>query len=251
MKTIIFFREGLSGHYLKSLINNNSDPMTFRVDPWHSGIYDDIKPKVEQVKCLHKHLVDWQNLSSTYDLILTIQVQKKIYHAIYNNFYKKYLIENPHLQQDFQEWPRNQLFWYDVTYYNIKEYHKLYQQDLIENTFENIVNFDNILEIDYIEHIIKKFYNRDLTNNMRRIVKEYAGLQLQYDLSADEIRMQDIIAAIPDKAFMESPWFASYCIFKYETNNQLDENQREWSIDSVTAPIDKKFLLEISARYRS
>jgi hypothetical protein len=132
----------------------------------------------------------------------------------------------------------------------MKEYHRLYQQDLIDNSFQNIVDFDHILEIEYIEHIFKKFYNRDLTANMRRIITEYANLQLQYDLSADGTSMHNIIEAIPDKAFVESPWFASYCIFKYETNNNLLESQRIWSIDSANTPIDKPFLLKISSQYK-
>jgi len=251
MKTIIFFREGLSGHYLKSLVNDDPYRMTFRLDKYLPGIYKNPDPNIDRCECVHKHLIDWQKLSVEYDLILTIQVQKKIYHAIYNNFYKKYLIENPHLQQDFREWNRNQLFWYDVTYYNMKEYHRLYQHDLIDNSFQNIINFDHILEIEYIEHIFKKYYNRNLTANMRRIVTEYANLQLQYDLSADDTSMHNIIESIPDKAFVESPWFASYCIFKYETNNHLDESQRLWCIDAMTTPIDKKCLIEISSRYSS
>lgn len=250
MKTIIFFREGLGGHYLKSLIDDSTNPMKFRVDPWYPGLYYHKKFVVEDCVCLHKHLVDWQKLSASFDLVLTIQVQKKIYHAIYNNFYKKFLIENPHLQQDFKNWSQNCTFWYDVTYYNLKEYYGLYQQDLAENTFQNIIDFDNILQVDYIEHIIKKYLGKDLTHNMRRIVSEYAALQLRYDLSGSETDMQDIIRVIPDTEFEESPWFASYCIFKYETSNNLSESQREWSIDSVSTPIDKKFLLEISAKYR-
>lgn len=250
MKTVIFFREGLSGHYLKSLVDDDPTAMKFRVDPWYPGLYENMQPKNDQCKCMHKHLVDWQKISAQHDLVLTIQVQNKIYHAIYNNFYKKYLIENPQLQPDFANWTQNKLFWYDVTFYNIKEYYVLNRRDLLENTFENIINFDQLLEIQYIEHIFKKYFNRDLTDNMRRIVTEYANLQLQYNLSEAETSMQDIVQKIPDKAFIESPWFASYCIFKYETNKNLSESQRLWSIDSVTKPIDKRFLLQISSQYK-
>ncbi len=251
MTTLIFFREGLSGHYLKSLIYDSRTPMGFRVDPWYPGIYDSVRPFVrENCACVHPHLTNHKNLSQQFDLVLTIQVRKKIYHAIYNNFYKKYLIENPHLQDDFKNWHNNMAVWYDQTFYNIKEYYQLYQQDLVENTFSNVIEFDHLLEIDYIEHVFKHYYNKQLTCNMRRIVNTYAELQLQHNLSRDGQCMKDIISVLPDRVFQESPWFASYCIFKYETNNHLLENQRQWSIDSVTKPIDKEFLIAIADQYQ-
>jgi hypothetical protein len=251
MNTIIFFREGLSGHYLKLLVDDSRHAVNFRVDSWYPGIYNAPKLTVNQsCVCAHKHLVNWNKISKEFDLILTIQVRKKIYHAIYNNFYKKYLIENPQLQNDFDNWTSNLMFWYDTTYYNIKEYYDLYQQDLKENTFENIIEFDYILEPDYIEQIFLQYYNRSLTENMKNIVKTYRDLQLKYDLSGNERAMNDIVSVFPEHVFLESPWYASYCIFKYETNNGLTENQRQWSINLVTRPIDKKFLLDLSSQYQ-
>jgi len=251
MKTVIFFREGLSGHYLKSLVDDSNEQVNFRMDPWYPGIYDNQHTvKIENCVCVHKHLSNYKFLESCYDLTLTIQVRRKIYHSIYNNFYKKFLVENTDQQENFKNWTGNLSTWYDRTFYNIKEYYQLYQQDLIENTFSNIIEFDNLLELDYIEHLFIQYYNRPITENMKRIVNTYGQLQLQYDLSGQEQDMQDIISALPDQIFLESPWFASYCIFKYETNNNLQENQRQWSINLITKPIDKEFLLSIAHRYQ-
>ena len=252
MKTVIFFREGLSGHYFKSLVDDSNQPVGFRIDPWYPDIYNNPRPTtmLENCVCVHKHLVNCREFEQHRDLILTIQVRHKIYHAIYNNFYKKYLIENPHLQSDFKNWTNNKTFWYDITYYNIKEYYALYQQDLKENTFENIIEFDHILELDYIEQIFLRYYNKSLTENMQNIVKTYRDLQLKYDLSGSECAMSDIVSSLPDHVFLESPWYASYCVFKYETNNGLQESQRQWSIDLASQPIDKKFLLEIANQYQ-
>jgi hypothetical protein len=249
MKTLILFREGLSGHYLKSLVDDDPGVINFRVDPWYPGIYDATPFTIKNCVCVHTHLVDHQTLSKNFDLTLTIQVRKKLYHAIYNNFYKKYLVENPKLQDDFIHWTDNTVFWYDTTYYNIKEYFDLHQQDLATNTYKNIIEFDNLLEIDYLEQIFKHYYNKDLTENMKRIIKTYANLQLQYDLSRNETEMHDIVSILPDRVFSESPWYASYCIFKFEKNNNLHEHQRQWSVNDITKPIDKQFLIEISKKY--
>lgn len=251
MKTLIFFREGLSGHYLKSLIDDSDRPIGFRVDPWYPNIYNTPRPMLrEDCMCVHPHLVDHENFSKDFDLILSIQVRQKIYHACYNNFYKKYLIENPHLKEDFANWQSNMLFWYDVTYYNIKEYHWLYQQDLVTNTYKNIVEFDHILEIDYLQQVFSRYFNRSLTDNMKQIVNNYASHQLKLDLGGDQKDMRHIVEPIPDALLEQSPWFASYCIFKYENNNLLQENQRQWSIDLVQRAIDKDFLIGIADQYQ-
>lgn len=251
MKTIIFFREGLSGHYLKALIDNSKVQASFRMDPWYPGIYNTPKPiKLENCVCVHKHLVDYLQLEKQYELSLTIQVRKKIYQAIYNNFYKKLLVENSSQRENFKTWTTNLSTWYDQTFYNIKEYYQIYQQDLVENTFPNVIEFDNLLDLDYIQHLLMHYYNRPLTKNIKRIVKDYSQLQVQYDLCTNGNDMKDIVSVLPDQVFRESPWFASYCIFKYETNNNLQENQRQWSIDSVTEYIDKSFLLSIASQYQ-
>lgn len=249
MKTIIFFREGLSGHYLKSIIDDRVTPVNFRMDPWYPNAPTN-SFRHEQCICVHKNLVDYKTLAQQYELVLTIQVRKKIYQAIYNNFYKKFLVENPDLQQDFNQWQSNMFTWYDRTFYNIKEYYQLYQQDLVDNMFSNIVEFDQLLDLDYVEQLLMHYYHRPITQNIQYIVNTYSKLQLTHDLSGDECTMQDIVEALPDQVFLQSPWFASYCIFKYEINNGLQESQRQWSINLATRPIDKEFLLSIAQQYQ-
>jgi hypothetical protein len=258
MKTLILFREGLSGHYLKALIDDTPDAVQFRVDPWYPGIYDNPKrPKYDKLEtlassechCAHRKGIDVQKALSRYDLVLSILVNRKIYHGIYNNFYKKLLVEQLDLRTRFSRWHHEPCFWYDTAFYNLKEYYHLFRHDHIENTVNNIIDFDFILELDYIREIFQKYLNRDINDNTRRLVAGYRSQQLQYDLSGDERTMEDIVDSIPDDEFTMSPWFAAYCIFKYETNNQFAESQRLWSINEINGVIDKKTLLNIATKY--
>jgi hypothetical protein len=256
MNTLILFREGLSGHYLKALIDNSPDDITFRVDPWYPGIYDQLEcPKHGQTQllpgchCLHRNTVDQQTLMTDYDLVFSILVYRKIYHGIYNNFHKKLLVEQLDLRDKFSRWHSDTTIWYDIAFYNLKEYFGLFQLDHIEHSAGIIINFDHLLELDYIEEIFRTHLNRKIDDNTRRIISNYRAHQLQYDLTGDEKSMKDIIAPIPDSEFTQSPWFAAYCIFKYESNNKLSESQRLWSVNNVSGLIDKKILVEIAQQY--
>lgn len=253
MKTLIFFREGLSGHYLKSIITDCASDIGFRVDPWYPKIYEGPKIDNEQESCLcrHPHLVGNNFDLAQFDLILTIQVYEKIYHACYNNFYKKYLIENPREKDKLKTWITDPVHWYDLTFYNIKEYFALYTSDRESNSFSNIVNFDRLLDADYIENILQTYFNCGMTDNRHRIVQTYKALQLQHHLPCRSQSMKEITADLPDQIFLESPWFASYCIFCFETNNNLQEHQRDWSIDDLLGPMDRKFLIELEEKYHS
>ena len=254
MKILIVFREGLSGHYLKSLIDDALVDVNFRIDPWYPGIYDlgrfDYRPS--DCSCLHlSHIDDLDRFMSTVDLTLTVQVNKKIYHACYNVFFKKLLVENLDYRERYKTWKQDLTFWYDISYYNIKEYHELFLADRKHNTIPNIVEFDHILDVDYIQKIFKQYLYRDLSENMIRIVNTYREKQVQYQLDNGSRSMLEIISHLPDSVFLESPWFASYCIFKFENSNNLQESHRLWSINDVTHPIDKKFLLSIENLYQS
>lgn len=257
MSIVILFREGLSGHYLKALIDNSPDDITFRVDPWYPGIYDlseHVKRQptrsLSDCRCFHRNSIDPHPLMINFDLVLSILAYRKIYHGIYNNFHKKLLVEQLDLREKFLDWHSDATLWYDIAFYNLKEYFGLFQLDHTEHSVGTIVNFDHLLELDYIEEIFQTYLNRQINDNTRRIVSNYRAHQLQYDLSGDEKDMQDIIDSFPDDEFTRSPWFAAYCIFKYETNNQLSDSQRLWSIDNLSGLLDKKYLLKISQQYR-
>jgi len=250
MKTLIIFREGLSGHYFKSLVDDLPVDVNFRMDPWYPGIYDQkTRPEIsneEDCVCLHK--AD-KRYEQQFDLVLNILVDQKIYQAIYNVFFKKFLIEDIDPEQ-YKNWKNDLSFWYDKSFYNIKEYYNLLTSDWHNSQYTNKINFDNILDVNYIKEVFKKYYNRELTDNMVSIINQYRDKQLELDLTRDGNSMNSILDAVPDDKFDQSPWFASYCIFKYETNNNLNESQRLWSIDDVNAPIDKKFLLSIADKYQ-
>jgi hypothetical protein len=248
---LIIFREGLSGNYLKNLIQDSDQEINFRVDnpfmSWHH-LLQKVKKKYA-CECAHLKNVDLKKAAIQYYPILTIQVYKKIYHGIYNNFHKKLIVENQNLATDFERWHDNAKFWYDTAYYNIKEYYRLFQQDQEQNTLPNIINFDHILESPYIEKIFHRYLDRDISENIRCKVESYTKLQMTYDLSGNETDMHDILKVIPDHEFERTPWFAAYCIFKYELAQKFNEDQRLWTIDEIGRLIDKDWLRDIANQY--
>lgn len=249
---LVIFREGTGGNYLKSLIEDSDQEIGFRIDRPHTITKPEYLVKTRRkyvCECKHLKDIDQHRVLSQYDPILTIQVHRKIYHAIYNNFHKKLIVENQDLATDFLRWQDRARFWYDTAFYNIKEYYTLFQQDREQNNFPNVVEFDHMLELRYIEKIFRQYLGRDLSDNIRHRVTAYAKLQLPYDLSGHQTNMEQIFEVIPDNEFERTPWFAAYCVFKYETANRLNENQRRWSIDAVDSIIDKQCLLNIARQY--
>ena len=248
MKTLILFREGLSGHYFKNLLDNTKQPIGFRVDMVSNLPYNvpDISSDANII-CAHPHLInDLVQFKKTFDLTLNIQVYDAIYNACYNNFYKKIMLEE---NLNFNNWQNNLVYWYDKAFYNIKEYYSLYSQDATNNTETEIINFDHILNENYINKILQKYFDRSLTENQKKIINTYSGLQLPYTLNKNLNSMQEIVDALPADVFYQSPWFAAYCIHCYEKNNNLLESQRKWSIDSVNCPLNSDRLLKISEQY--
>ena len=256
MKTLILFREGLSGNYIKALIDDSARDINFRVDKVRPGVPNQVPAFLDPTKsgdhcvCLHPHLDDRKAYIDASDIVLTIQVDQKIYHACYNNFFKKHLQENILEQRKFADWCLEPRYWYDRIYYNIKEYHDLYQQDRQTNQLSNIIDFDHIYEEEYIETILDQYFQYSMTDNRRKIVRTYSTLQMPYRLQKDACIMEDILDPLPDFVFQQSPWFAAYCIFCFEYNNGLSETQRSWTINAVTQPIDKTFLLALPSMYK-
>lgn len=246
MKTLIVFREGLSGHYLKSLVDDENVEVKFRMDPWYPGIYDTLMPPKQDQTCVCLHQLPDPDYDKKFDVVFTVLAKQAIYQAIYNVFTKKILIEQS-TPAEFSAWQTNPVYWYDRCYYNIEEYWNLFRQD---QSLGNIIDFDRILDVGYISDLFQQHYGRQLTTNQRRIVTEYAAKQLDVNLTLHGQTMTEIVAPIPDHKFLESPWFAAYCLFKFERNNGLPESNRLWTIDSVTQPIDKQFLLTVAQQYR-
>lgn len=252
MRTLIIFREGLSGHYLKSLVDDLPVEVHFRMDPWYPGIYNVAKGKKKlNESCVCRHFspnIGFAEFEKEFDLVLNIQPNEKIYQAVYNVFFKKVLVET-FTKEQYNNWKNDLIFWYDKSYYSIQEYFYLFDQDRNESRYSNVIDFDCLLLESYVEEIFAHYYNRPLTNNMKLIIEQYREKQLNINLTRDGLTMQEIVDPIADSDFDQHPWYASYCIFKYEFNNGLLESQRSWSIDSVKTVIDKKFLLEIQHQY--
>lgn len=251
MKTLIVFREGLSGHYLKSLVNNLPVEVNFRMDPWPPEISDVLNSENNE-SCVCRHFspgTEFIKLEQQFDLVLSIHPNKKIYQAVYNVFFKKILVEEFTTEQ-YANWKNDLIFWYDKSYYNIQEYFHLFEQDRKYSKYSNLIDFDSLLLESYVEKIFEHYYNRPLTSNMKLIIEQYREKQLNINLTRDGLTMQEIVDPIPDINFDQHPWYAAYCIFKYEFNNGLSEKRRSWSIDLVKTVIDKKFLLDIQHQYQ-
>lgn len=243
MNAFILFKEGLSGHYLKSILNGEETPGKFRMDPWWPGM-GATKPPFDwsPVQCGHV------SPNHPVDLVLVILVRQRLYQAIYNVFYKKFLVEQC-TPEEYANWQSNLPLWYDRAFYNIRDYYQIFRQNTEQNQNPNIVEFDRLLDPEYVESVSLKYFDRPLTEAARRLITEYASHQLDIELTIDGSSMEEIVAPIPDARFQQSPWFASYAIFKFETNNGLTESQRKWSIDAVTQVIDRQYLLNLSQQY--
>jgi hypothetical protein len=248
MKTLIIFREGHGGHFLKALINNKPVEAKFRMDPWYPRIYNEPLKDFDYGNCVCLHQSPGSDYEKKFDLVLTILPSQKIYHAIYNIFFKKVLIEQ-FTNKEYQDWRNNLLFWYDKTYYNIRDYVDRINQDTSNNRYSNVIDFDQIINEEYISKVFQQYFNVDLSDTQKTLIQQYKDKQLNIQLTIDGKSMSEIVDPIPDNYFVETPWFASYCIYKFERNNGLSESQRLWSINTVTSIIDKKFLLNLENQY--
>ena len=249
MKTLIIFREGHCGHYLQALINNQPVEAKFRMDPWYPGIYDKPLKDFDRSNCVCLHQSPGSDYEKKFDLVLTILPSQKIYHAIYNIFFKKALIED-FTHEQYLNWRNDLQFWYDKTYYNIRDYVDIINQDIVNNPYCNVIDFDQILNEQYIGKVFQQYFNVALSDTQKTLIQQYKDKQLNVDLTVDGKSMWEIVEPIPDNYFFETPWFASYCIYKFERNNGLSESHRLWSIDDITSIIDKKFLLDLENRYQ-
>ncbi len=244
MKGYIWFREGLSGHFLKAVLSGSKEPGKFRMDPWYPGIYDSRQDTSDDwLKCGHR-LPTYQS----FDFVLQILVRQKIYHAIYNVFHKKLLIEQI-VPEQYKNWRSNMPFWYDKAFYNIQDYFQKFTQEANASTHSDIVEFDQLLDAEYLNQLSLRYLGKPLQDRSYVVVQEYAQQQLNVELPYHGTDMAEILDTLPDDKINNSPWFAAYAIYKFEYNNNLAESQRRWSIDAITKPIDKQFLLEISQQY--
>lgn len=239
MKRLLVHREGQSGHFFLALLEKfDTAAIRFRIPDHYAS-------KTFNLEITHE--VDFVKHNAAYDQVIRILPQRKIYHCIYNNFMKKLIVEQS--SQRFEHWQDNIIHWYDTCFYNIQEYHALITQDISTNQYINLVNFDLMLDEDYMHSVLKQYFDQELDAERRSILERYRALQIAIDLDLPHCTMQQIVDQIPDAEFENNPWFFAYCVFKFENNNALPESARRWSIDNITRVQYKNDLLELAKCY--
>lgn len=264
MKVLVFFREGTGGNFFKTLFENQDlGEAGLRVDPWLTikqieySLQSGSQPLVTgpiQITIAHAstsdaykkyHTVD----PSGFDLVLRILPHHQIYKTIWNNFHKKIIIEE---KLSLESWQQDLTFWFDKCYYNIGEYYQLHKSDIVNNVIANVIDFDRIEDVDYLESVSQKYFSSSLTSEQIRFIQSYQSKQLNVRLSDDlEQDMSRIVSEIPRDRFAKDPWFASYCVFKYEKNRGLSESDRAWSVDQFDRYPGPDQLISIADQYRS
>lgn len=221
----IVFREGHSGHFLRSVIlNDSADSAKFRMS-------DNFQNPNGIFLTHNTNLVP-----NKFDPVFRILPTKNIYNAIYNNFMKKVLVEEfPEFK--LSQWVQDPIFWYDKCYYHIKEFYFLIKQDIATNTFKNVVDFDKITDCDYLQSWLAHNFNKTLNQNQILLIKNYASKQLAIELKDDTATsMQTIISPFSNTMLEQNPWFWAYSVFKFEQNNGLVESSRLWSVNEFHRP---------------
>jgi hypothetical protein len=239
MKTVIVFREGQSGHYLKSIILNNTlKNVGFRMTEHY---------RANNITLTHDS--NYKKHKLNFDCVLRILPTKQIYSAVYNNFMKKLIIEE-YSTTILDNWYSNPVYWHDRCYYNIVEYYKLITEDIETNLYPVVIDFDQLLHKDYLSSVLARYFHVEFDNSRENIRKTYKELQLNLNLDQDRTSMEDIIDVVTDDLLVKNPWFFSYCIHKYERSNNLTQDNRCWSINSINPVPNKKLLLELAQQYK-
>jgi hypothetical protein len=238
MKTGIVFREGQSGHYLKSIIlNDESKNVGFRMPERYPA---------SSITLTHNN--NYKKHKLEFDQVLRILPTNRIYSAVYNNFMKK-LITEEYSAAILNNWLSNPIYWHDRCYYNIVEYHGLITEDIHTNLYPDIIDFDQLLNRDYLSSILVRYFQSEFSENQEKIRKTYEELQLTLDLDQDSTSMIDIVDIVTDELLMKNPWFFSYCIHKYELANNLNPENRLWSINNIDQIPTKQLLLALAQQY--
>jgi hypothetical protein len=239
MKTVIVFREGQSGHFLKSIIlNNGLKNVGFRMAEHY---------QTNNIMLTHDN--NYAEHKLKFDCVLRILPTRQIYSAIYNNFMKK-LITEEYSATILDNWYSDPVYWHDRCYYNIVEYHRLIKEDIQTNLYPAVIDFDQLLHKDYLSGILARYFHVEFDDSRENIRKTYRELQLTLDLDQDTTSMPDIVNVVTDDLLANNPWFFSYCIHKYEESNSLTQDDRRWSINDINQVPDKKLLLDLAQQYK-
>lgn len=241
MKTLIVFREGHSGNFLKALVQNYpADQVQHRVNELHFKQLRDITLT---------HDVDYLLHQRQYNQVLRILPTHRIFAAIFNNFSKKILIEMTP-PGEYAQWHNNTVRWYDQCYYNQVEYRKLIQQDIAQNQYPNVIDFDQLLNAKYIDKILQRYFNQRLNDNHKELLQHYKDQQLTADVDRLDKKMPIIIGAITDDMFEENPWFFANCVYRYELANGYTESDRLWTMDHCRTVQKSQDLIQLADEYQ-
>lgn len=241
MKTLIVFREGHSGNFLKALVQNYpADQVRHRVNELHFK-------ELRDITLTHETNIEQQ--LPRFNQILRILPTHSVFTAIFNNFSKKIVIEMTR-PEEWAQWRTNTVNWYDRCYYNQVEYRQRILQDIAENQYPNIVNFDLLLNDQYIAEILQKYFDTEMTENQRELLAHYASQQLQADVDSLHTTMPAVIGTITDEMFEENPWFFANCVLRYELANNLTEADRLWTMNDCLTVQKSQDLLQLAEQYR-
>jgi hypothetical protein len=167
-----------------------------------------------------------------------------------NNFIKKLLLEQ-RSTLDLSTWKNDLILWYDICYSNMVAYFDLIMSDIDTNVYPEVINFDLITDNDYVELILKKYFDIKISQNQIKTIMNYKSLQLSIDLLHDlSTDMKTIVEPINNQLLESNPWFFAYCIFKYEHNNKLTELDRLWSVNDLTRWQNQQDLLALAELYQ-
>ena len=241
MKTLIVFREGHSGNYLKAVVQNYAiEHIQHRVNELHYKELRDITLTHDVDYLLHKR---------QYSQVLRILPTRKIFAAIFNNFSKKIVIEMTP-PGEYADWHRNTVRWYDQCYYNQVEYRRLIQADIAQNQYANIIDFDQLLNESYIADVLQRYFGQTINDNQKELVAQYKQQQLTADVDTLDKKMSIIIGNITDTMMEENPWFFTNCVLRYELANGFAESDRTWSMDACRTVQKSQDLLQLAYEYQ-
>lgn len=250
IKTVISFDEGCSGNFLAALISNSEITSFKRVDTVSNQSQSNFImlselisiPIIVNVVATHEHDSDIIQKMLCPNRIIRIEPITGIFTAIYNVFDKKLIDED---QKDIlQKWPLNPGYCYDMTLEHIKDYYGKFSQR--KHTPDQILfDFGWLYQRPMLTAFLKQL---KITANID-LVDQYLQTQMPLLLDLPKSNsMTDIVKLIPTEYFAKSPWFACYCVFCFELNNNLREHQRLWSIDTLPV-LCADSLIALSAQY--
>jgi hypothetical protein len=248
MRTVISFNEGCSGNFLAALVSNSTINEYVRIDTNDNLLKYSIVPQLTHIPgrlldivVTHSHDYDKIVDKLAADRVIRIETITGIYNAIYNVFIKKHIAEDR--SPILTIWPDRPAYCYDMTFEHLKDYHAKFSK-IKYHTSEILFDFGWTLDVDSIVDFLVSLGIQPNVDLIKKYITHQQSILLNHTLST----MTDIVDQIPDDNFTASPWWACYCIFQFEKNNNLPESSRKWTIDSLPI-LNKSNLINLSKLY--